>query len=57
MERTFAALLAREQEARATAEDANRMKDDFLAAFSHELRWVSPGDAGRWSLVGGRLVS
>jgi hypothetical protein len=38
MERTRAALLAREQEARATAEDANRTKDDFLAALSHELR-------------------
>jgi PAS domain S-box-containing protein len=32
------ALLVREQEARRLAEDANRMKDDFLATLSHELR-------------------
>ena len=38
MERKHAALLAREQEARAAAEDANRLKDDFLAVLSHELR-------------------
>lgn len=31
-------LLAREQEARAQAETANRMKDEFLATLSHELR-------------------
>ncbi len=30
--------LAREQAARAAAEDANRVKDDFLAVLSHELR-------------------
>jgi len=33
-----AALLAREQEARAQAEAANRTKDEFLAIVSHELR-------------------
>jgi PAS domain S-box-containing protein len=33
-----AQLLAREQEARAQAEAANRMKDEFLATLSHELR-------------------
>ncbi len=33
-----AALLAREQEARAHAEAANRTKDEFLAIVSHELR-------------------
>ncbi|MCI0336749.1 MAG: PAS domain-containing protein [Acidobacteria bacterium] len=33
-----ARLLAREQEARAQAETANRTKDDFLAIVSHELR-------------------
>ena len=31
-------LLAREQQARAQAETANRMKDQFLAVLSHELR-------------------
>ncbi|MBD2016404.1 PAS domain S-box protein [Microcoleus sp. FACHB-53] len=31
-------LLAREQEARAQAEAANRIKDEFLAVLSHELR-------------------
>src|SRR6478672_8076662 len=31
-------LLIREQEARATAEATNRMKDEFLATLSHELR-------------------
>ncbi|WP_240359549.1 PAS domain-containing hybrid sensor histidine kinase/response regulator [Pyxidicoccus trucidator] len=32
------ALLAREQEARAQAEEANRIKDEFIATVSHELR-------------------
>jgi PAS domain S-box-containing protein len=55
MERERVGLLAREQEARAAAEDANRLKDDFLAVLSHELRtplntamgWVRLIEAGQ----------
>ncbi|MBD2088982.1 MASE1 domain-containing protein [Microcoleus sp. FACHB-1515] len=38
IEATRAELLAREQEARAAAETASRLKDEFLAIVSHELR-------------------
>src|SRR5947209_9679766 len=38
VEEAHAALLLREQEARALLEEANRSKDEFLATVSHELR-------------------
>lgn len=49
-------LLTREQAARAEAEQANRIKDEFLAVLSHELR-TPMGPILGWSklLLGGKL--
>lgn len=51
-------LLAREQSARAEAEQANRIKDEFLAVLSHELR-TPMGPILGWSklLQSGKLDS
>jgi len=40
------ALLQREREARQTADAANRLKDEFLATLSHELRTPATGVLG-----------
>jgi len=64
MERERASLLAREQDARAAAEDANRLKDDFLAVLSHELRtplntamgWVRLIEAGQLAGIRRRVA-
>jgi CheY-like chemotaxis protein/nitrogen-specific signal transduction histidine kinase len=49
-------LLASEQDARRAAEDANRLKDEFLSTVSHELRTPLTAING-WALMlrGGRL--
>jgi PAS domain S-box-containing protein len=55
IERMRAGIIAREQEARAAAEAANQLKEDFLAVLSHELRtplstamgWVRLIEAGQ----------
>lgn len=43
-------LLVKEQEARASAEDANRAKDEFISVISHELRTPLNAIAG-WSRI------
>jgi PAS domain S-box-containing protein len=52
------ALLARESEARRTAEDAVRLKDQFLATLSHELRTPMSAVLGWLHLMkSGRLTA
>jgi signal transduction histidine kinase len=52
-EKERAEMLARAQEAQAKAEDANRLKDEFLATVSHELRAPLTAMLGWVTLVRG----
>jgi signal transduction histidine kinase len=51
-----AEMLLRAQEARAEAEDANRLKDEFLATVSHELRAPLTAMLGWVALVRGESL-
>ncbi|WP_017720185.1 PAS domain S-box protein [Kamptonema formosum] len=56
-ERERAQLLGREQQARASAEAANRSKDEFLAMVSHELRSPLQGIRGWAQLLRSGLLN
>jgi c-di-GMP phosphodiesterase len=51
-----ASLLVREQRARVAAEEANRLKDEFLAVLSHELRTPLTSILGWTSILQSREV-
>ena len=55
-EQERAEILAREQEARRQAEDANRLKDEFLATLSHELRTPMTAIIGWVHLLRGGML-